>query len=236
MTGIAAQVRRFATPDLAAQALTEAVTADLRAALARRRSAALVVSGGREPLRFFALLAGQALDWPRVVVTLADERWVGPQHPASNARLVRTHLLRGSAAAARFVPLHQAAPTPALGLPAATQALAQVPTPYAAVVLGMGEDGHTASLFPGMPGLRAALDLHGRATVTAGHAPVPPRARISHTLAALVCTARIHVLAAGAAKMRLLADILADPDTRRCPVAAVLTQRRAPVVIYTGAA
>src|SRR5258706_4677864 len=155
---------RDGDPTLQAAVLAAAIAAQLRAALVRRGAASLVVSGGRSPVLMFAHLARHALDWPRVHVTLADERWVGGDDPASNESLVRATLLRGAAARARFQGLKNAAATPAAGAVQAWAALRPQPRPFAAVRFGQGDDGHTASLFPGEAGLAGRL-----------HARAPPR-------------------------------------------------------------
>jgi len=132
-------------------------TADLlRKAIAARGAALLVVSGGETPLRYFLALSKRQLDWSRVTVTLADERRVPDDHPRSNARLVRNSLLQREAAAAHFAPLADSRLTPEQELASARTRLASLPLPADLVVLGMGEDGHTASWFPGAPRARAA--------------------------------------------------------------------------------
>ncbi|WP_294638727.1 6-phosphogluconolactonase [uncultured Aquabacterium sp.] len=149
-------------------------TADrLQAALAERERVLLVLSGGSTPVPFFEALSRLPLDWSRVVVTLADDRWVPLDHADSNARLVRTHLLQGPAAAATFVPVSSEAPTPTDGQPAIEAELAGLPWPAEVTLFGMGGDGHTASLFPQAPELAAALD-DAQAPLTM---PVGPRPR-----------------------------------------------------------
>jgi 6-phosphogluconolactonase len=229
---MAVEERVFASASDAARALADAVAADLATALAERPRASLVVSGGRSPIAFFERLREAALDWSRVVVTLADERWVPPGHPDSNARLVAEHLLQGTAAAALFVPLWNGAKTPTEAIAERTAALAAMPRPFDALVLGMGEDGHTASLFPGAVSLADALDRSGTALLAAIDPPVAPHPRLSLTLTALLDSRRIHLPLGGAAKHAVYLQALASGDSTQWPIAAVLCQPRAPVSVY----
>lgn len=229
---MAVQERQFSSPSEAAAALADAVSASLAAALAAREHASLVVSGGRSPIEFLHCLRDAALDWSRVWITLADERWLPDSDPDSNAGLVRQHLLQGAAAAAHFVPLWNGAATPMAAIADRTQALAALPHPFDAVVLGMGEDGHTASLFPGAAGLTAALDPAGTTPLAAINPPAAPHPRLSLTIAALLGSRHIHLPLAGATKHAAYARALADCDPRRLPVAAVLCQSAVPVTVY----
>lgn len=224
--------RVFATPTQAAQALSDAVAAALAAALQMRGRASLVVSGGRSPIELFHRLQAAPLDWSQVWITLADERWVPSSDPDSNAALVSQHLLQGSAAVARFVPLWNAAPTPAHALTDRTAALAELPRPFDAVVLGMGEDGHTASLFPCAGGVEAALDPQGSALLAAINPPAAPHQRLSLTAAALLDSRHIHLPLVGATKRSVYAQALTDCDPLHLPVATVLCQSAVPVTVY----
>ena len=127
----------------------------LRQGIAERNVASLAVSGGRSPIAFFDQLSRQILPWEKVSITLVDERWVPTSSEESNEHLVRQHLLRNAAASAQFVPLKTAATSPQLALAERETAINKMPWPLDAIVLGMGEDGHTASLFPGAENLSA---------------------------------------------------------------------------------
>lgn len=226
------QERRFPSASAAAQALADSVSGALAAALAVRTHASLVVSGGRSPIGFFQCLRDAELAWSRVWITLADERWVPEDHPDSNAALVRQHLLQGAAAAARFVPLWNGAATPVAAIAERTAALAQLPQPFDVVVLGMGEDGHTASLFPGAPGLAAALDPAGTALLAAIDPPAAPHPRLSLTVKALLGCRHIHLPLAGASKRAVYARALAQCDPLQLPISSVLCQSDVPVTVY----
>ncbi len=217
-----------AMPALAA-ALADAVAATLRRALASRGRATLALSGGTTPGPFLAALATRALDWTRVIVTLADERWVPVGHPRANATLVRDTLLQGAAVVARFVPLYVEAPTPEAGLVEVAAGIDALPLPFDVVVLGMGEDGHIASLFPDGDNLAAALDPHTRARVLPMRAPAAGEPRITLTLPVLAGARSVFLLITGEHKRAVLERA---SDDASLPVHALLARVSAPVAVY----
>jgi len=220
-------MRSESIPAAAAQ-LAEQVCDALRAALEARGTASLLVPGGRTPVPFFRALRGHDIEWRRVVVGLTDERWIPAEHSDSNARLVRTELLADAAAAATFVPLHNAAPTAAAGAADSWRELAALPRPFDVVVLGMGDDGHFASLFPGSPGLAGALDINARPACVAMRAPAAPVDRISLNLAALADSRRLFLFITGERKLALVESAGAGDEL---PIKALLAlQRPEPVV------
>ena len=216
-----------------APALADRVAAMLRHALGARGTASLVVSGGRSPVAFFRALAQRELDWARVSVTLADERWLPPEHPDSNAGQVRATLLRGAPSAARFVPLFGGEESPEAGLAASARRLATIARPFDVVLLGMGEDGHFASLFPGVEGLAGMLAEAGP-EVAAVHPPLAPHARLSLTLAALLDARRVLVQIHGARKRAVIEAAAAGADPAQHPIAALLQQTRSPLQVFFG--
>lgn len=224
------EIRGFADADALATALAASVAGTLDGALRRTGRAGLVVSGGRTPEPLFARLGMRRLDWSGVWVTLADERWVPADDPASNEALVRTAFLTGPAADARFVPLHTGDAAPEAGEAACARRLAAMPQPFDLVLLGMGEDGHTASLFPGSPDLRRALDDPG--PCVAVRAPGPGPARMTLTLQTLLDTRRVAILATGEAKRAVLDAALGPGPVEEMPIRAVLRQDRVPVEIF----
>ena len=223
------RVRRYADIDTLSRELAAQIAANLDAALGARGLASLVVSGGRSPVRLFEILRTQPLDWSRVCVALADERWVRPEDAASNERLVRDVLLKDQAASARFHGLKNGAPTPDLGAVSAWETFARVPRPFDAVILGMGDDGHTASLFPGSPNLPGALNASAAAGCVGMRSPVPPHPRLSLNLTALLDSRRIVVLITGESKAQTLAAACAPGPVQDMPVRAVLRQQRTPL-------
>ncbi len=207
------------------------IAAQLARAIAARGLASLVVSGGRTPVKLFETLRTLELDWSRVCVALADERWVDPKDAASNERLVRDELLKDKAAAARFLGLKNAAPSPDLGAVSAWETFARVPRPFDLTLLGMGDDGHTASLFPGSPNLRSALNPAAAAGCVGMWAPSPPQARLSLNLSALLDSRRIAILIGGEAKWRTYAAASGAGAVEDMPVRAVLRQQHTPVEV-----
>lgn len=175
----------FDTPDDAAVALADTVARHLSERLLIAPRASLVVSGGSTPLPFFKALREKPLDWARIDVLLADERWVPEDDKDSNTRLVRENLLQGPASEARYLPLKQPGDTPAESLAEVEAALGDLHLPLDVLILGMGNDGHTASLFPDAPELDEALDTDSAAIVMPMTPPSQPQKRITLTLPAL---------------------------------------------------
>jgi 6-phosphogluconolactonase len=222
---------KFADSDALARNLSDQLAANLRIAIAARGLASLVVSGGKSPIKLFELLRVETLDWSRVCIALADERWVDPTDPESNEKLVRDYLLKEAAAAARFIGLKNAAPTPDLGAVSAWETFARVPRPFDAVVLGMGDDGHTASLFPRSPNLASALNPAAVAGCVGMRSPVAPHPRLSLNLSALLDSRRIVLPLGGAQKWKTYCAASGDGPAEEMPIRCVLRQQHTPVEV-----
>jgi 6-phosphogluconolactonase len=218
-------------PVTLATALAHAVAADLREALKLRGTALLAVSGGNTPRGFLRALSRERLEWSKVGVTLADERWVAPDDARSNAALVRDTLLQGDAGQARFVPLFAHAPDPESGLAEVAARVAALPLPFDAVVLGMGLDGHTASLFPGGDNLAAAMRYDAPERVMPMRAPAAPEPRITLTASTLVATRRLYVHIEGLAKREVLRLAL-EPGGESLPIGALLRRAAEAAHLY----
>lgn len=146
----------YADREALAMDVANVVAGQLKNALLAHDSVSLAVPGGTTPAPIFDALSAVRLDWDRVHVMLTDERWVPVDHEMSNAALVRQHLLTGAAAAAGFMPFYLDGTTAAEAAEILSPRI-EVLLPLNVVVLGMGSDMHTASLFPGATGLGAAL-------------------------------------------------------------------------------
>lgn len=224
-------------PDAAGlvQALADEVAAHLRDAVAARGGALIAVSGGSSPKALFARLAQAALPWDRVTVTQVDERWVPLTHADSNARLIAEHLLQGPAAAARFVPMKNAAETPQAGQAECEARLRSLELPFDLVLLGMGEDGHTASWFPHAPELADALRTEGPMCIATG-APAPPQApymRMSLSLAAVSAARRRVLLLQGRGKLEVLRRAQQAGPVDELPIRALLRHGSPPIEIWS---
>ena len=211
----------FKNPAILAEELAKKVAEQLNAAIGAQGVATLVVSGGRSPVAFFQSLIKQPVDWSKVVVSLADERWVPVEHADSNAGLLKKHLLQGPGAKARFVGLYNVAANLDAAAEQADRALAELP-PIDVLILGMGDDGHTASLFPNRPNLLEALKADGERRCWPMLAPTVPHQRLSMSRS-LLASARNTVLSIqGQAKLNTLNEALAGTDIAALPIRAFL--------------
>jgi 6-phosphogluconolactonase len=214
--------REFADGEELALGLADWTAERLRGAIAARGVALLVVSGGKSPARFFDILSNLDLDWTRVAITLADERRVADDSPRSNARLARERLLRNRAEAASFTPLADVRLPEDRELAAASARVANLPLPADVVVLGMGDDGHTASWFPGAEGLAEAMDPAARQLVAPIVAPDAPEPRLTLTGRVILRARAIALEIQGEAKLATFAAALESGPEKVMPIRAVL--------------
>lgn len=214
-------LREYPDRELLMLRLADTLAGELGDFLRRQERVSLAVPGGTTPGPAFEVLSGVDLDWERVAVMPTDERWVAADSGRANARLIGERLLVGHAAKARFVSLLTDDPTPEAALPALTQAV-EPHLPLTLLLLGMGEDGHIASLFPGADRLEAALAADAP-PVMALRAPGAPEPRISLTAPVLQGAMSVHLLITGAAKRETL-ERAAGQAAAEAPVRLVLDQ------------
>lgn len=201
--------------------LAQRIASELGESLRAMGRATLCVPGGTTPGPVFDTLSGADLDWANVAVVLNDERWVAEGSPRSNTRLLRERLLVGRAAVATLIPLRSDAASPEAGMEELKAGLAPH-LPISVLLLGMGADMHTASLFPGADNLDAALkgDAPSLMAMRAAAAGEP---RITLTAPVLQAALRVHVLITGAEKRAALERAEHLP-AREAPIACVLDQ------------
>ena len=201
--------------------VAQRIASELGETLRAEGRATLCVPGGTTPGPVFDTLSGVDLDWSRVAVLLNDERWVPEGHARSNTTLLRQRLLTGRAAAATYVPLYAPTATPEEALDALSDGV-RPHLPISVLLLGMGADMHTASLFPGADHLTAAL-APDAPPVMALRAEAAGEPRITLTAPVLRSALRIHVLITGAEKRASLEQATRLP-VEQAPIGCVLDQ------------
>ena len=211
----------------AAQALATEIEIILQDALKQRGNALLAVSGGRTPKYVFEYLRHADIDWTKVTITLTDERWVPPVHPDSNENLVRTHLLLGSIASATFIPFFGGENSPQLGQKACDARLAKVNLPFDVVYLGMGSDGHIASLFPGEPTVKVKKSLCVPVLAKGQRQP-----RMSLSEETLLNARKIYLLFSGDDKHATYEKAKTIHSSEDIPLQKILLQKKAPVIVF----
>jgi 6-phosphogluconolactonase len=192
--------------------------------------AAIVVSGGTTPAPVFSYMAHKELDWHRVHVLLSDERWVSADHPDSNEKMLRTALERSRASYAQILAYADLSKTPDERCTELDAEIRALPSPFTSVLLGMGVDGHFASLFPDADNLQSELDLQSSRAFVPVKTAGSPHPRISMTLAALLRCDEILLLISGNEKRAVL-ERAAEPESN-LPIAHLLRQSRVPVDVF----
>lgn len=213
--------KEYPDREMLALSVADRIASQLAQHLRGNDRATLCVPGGTSPAPVFETLSGTDLDWSRVTVVLGDERWVDGDHKRSNSRLLRRHLLKDKAAAAEYIDLYTSDASPDLATDGLAQRLA--PTlPLTVVLLGMGNDMHTASLFPGADHLEAAMAA-GAPPVMAIRADGAEEPRITLTRPVLADALNIHVLIMGPEKREAL-ERAQKADPMQAPIRAFLDQ------------
>ena len=230
MTALSLNMHVFAGPAGLADALANAVADRLASAIEARGTALLAVSGGKTPVLFFEALARRGIDWPKVTITLVDERFVPPSSDRSNARLVKEHLLQHEAARARFVGLFHETASVEEAARIASRDIAALELPLDVAVLGMGADGHTASFFPDAEGLDRLLSPTRKEPVLPVHAESAGEPRLTLALPMLAAArfAALHI--EGAEKKAVFESAMAQ-DRDLLPIRRVIDCRE-PVHLY----
>lgn len=218
-------------------ALQEECLAALRSAIDERGEATFMVSGGSSPEPLYKSLSATDLDWESVYVALVDERWVDFEHDKSNEAFIARTLMQNNAAKANLVGMKNTAEAAPDGLADCESNYQQLAQPFDVTILGMGSDGHTASLFPHAQGLSEALNPEGEALCAAimAHQSEVTGAiteRMTLTLSGLLRSRTLLLLITGEEKLNVLRQAQAGTDANEMPVRAVLQQQQVPVAVY----
>jgi 6-phosphogluconolactonase len=225
------EFRSFETRSEASIAAAELLANLLRDGLAKdsKAQASLVVSGGSTPGPCFDQLSTEVLDWSKVTVLPSDERWVPGNDPDSNERLIRSRLLQGQAGQGNVLPFFRDGIEAKQAPQVIERDLQKLDRPFSASLLGMGEDGHFASLFPDFTDLPKALDPRGKAQCIMVQTAGSPHLRISLTLSALLDSTCIVLLIFGEAKRALLDSAMSGGSDY--PIESLLQHASAPLTV-----
>ena len=218
-------------------ALTAECQDILSESLSKHGVATLLVSGGSTPAPLYEALSKSELAWKKIKVALVDERWVDQQHSASNEALIKRSLLINNAKVAAFTGMKTTDKTPAKGLSETEANYRSLPQPFTVAIVGMGADGHTASLFPHADGLKKALLAESEqltAAINAKPSTVtgPNTERMTLTLAGLLKCERLIILLTGEDKLAVFDQAMKPGPVEEMPIRALLHQEKVPVELY----
>jgi 6-phosphogluconolactonase len=202
--------------------LAKTVSTILAKAVKNTGKASIAVSGGSTPKGFFSVLSQSDIDWSKVTITLADERWVPIDSDASNTRLVHENLLQNKAKEAKFFHLKQGNEITSETLADLNVAASKTLLPLDVLILGMGEDGHTASLFPCSDEITSGLDVTNDAVLLKVQPKTASHQRISFTFASLMTSKNIFLHSCGEGKKTVLTQALGGDDPFEMPIRAFL--------------
>ena len=223
-------LNKYPNSQLLIEDLTAHIVKELQQSINNKGHASIAVSGGKTPIPLFKLLSQQDLDWHNVFITLVDDRWVDDTDDASNEKLVLTYLLQNKAKLANFVGLKNSCDNPFDGAEITDKILNKIPMPFDVLILGMGEDGHTASLFPGAANLMAGLDMKSGRKVVGMTPLTAPLDRITLTLPTILDSQNIYLHLVGESKMQVLEQAEKGDDINQMPIRAILQQNKVNVI------
>nr|CRH07778.1 putative 6-phosphogluconolactonase [Candidatus Magnetococcus massalia] len=221
--------RSFRSHDAANQALAKTVARRLHVAVEQRGQAGMIVPGGQSPRGFFKFLCQYDLPWSKIIITLTDERMVSPENNESNLNQLRELLLQGPARAARVIPLVEAVCDPHTASAQACERLQGFPWPADVTLVGFGQEGHIASLFPGNRQL-SQPPCGNRCIAT--RSPEAPRARISLTPQSLLDSRWVGIMIPNAAKHSRFENAKAEGCPCELPLRTLLHQDHVPVTAW----
>ncbi len=217
----------YAGIDQLAKGFADFAATALQNDLTKNQKASLVIPGGNTPRHYLPALANCALAWDKITITLSDERWVDVNTHESNENLVTKYLLAHLPQDTKFVGLKTGHATPFDAVDEIHQRLDSIPQPFTLTVLGLGEDGHIASLFPNM----SADDQGTSLNCVAVDKPIAPSPRMSLSLGLLAQSQHIALVVVGKTKRQLL-DQLSEYPNQQIPLVWLLKQCQTLVTIF----
>jgi len=198
--------------------LCQSIGEILTEAIRKRGRASMAVSGGSTPVPLFKEFSLLNIDWAKVDLTLVDDRWVDAKNSESNELLVRTHLIKNKAAKVNFIPLKNDAKTAKEGQKNSEEMLRKITLPFDVVILGMGSDGHTASLFPCADELPEAMDLNNSNYLISTSPKTAPYQRLSLTARVIIDAKNIFLHLNGSSKLHTLESAMEYKNSSRMPI------------------
>ena len=200
------------------------VAKQITSAISAKGFASIAFSGGSTPKGLFTELSNKDIDWTKVTITLVDDRWVDVTSNDSNDRLLRENLLQNYAAKARFFSLKQADELTDQYLKTLTEQ-ANSFLPLDVAILGMGEDGHTASIFPCSAQVHQGLDVNADPALIKVVPTTAPYERVTFNYAALIQSSHLYLHVVGQSKQDVISQALADDDAVSMPIRAFLQNK-----------
>lgn len=210
--------------------LSLTIASALESKIRESGEASLLVSGGSTPVNLFKELSKFKINWDKVTISLVDERWVMKGHHDSNEHLVREHLIQNEAKNARFIPLLIDEADQEKNITAVRKLTESMVMPFTVVVLGMGTDGHTASLFPKSPQLEVGMNLETQEKIILTEPQTAPYSRISFTRSALLDTEYLFLHCYGAEKREILKQ--AKEDKMKYPISGFIHQDKVKLDVF----
>lgn len=226
-------LRKFDNATELNQVFSQEIADKLQAGIEQNGTATLLVSGGNTPKPMFEMLSKKDIDWQNVNIALVDDRWVELDDAASNEAMVNSALLINKANAANFVGMKTEHNNAFDAVDAVTKKFTSFNKPFDVVILGMGEDGHTASIFPCCAQLDEALTTD--ADIMATEPTTAPHQRMTFTKSALLNSKQLYLHLVGESKETVLQDVAAGSDEKLAPIRAFLNQSAVPMSVMLAA-
>ena len=213
-------------------ALAQKISAEIQQTLSEQTECSLALAGGNTPKPLYQHLSQQALPWHKINATLTDERWLEPSDASSNQNMIWHSLIQNKAVEINFVPLKNPYATPELGKAECEAILNQTIPSLDLVVLGMGDDGHFASIFPNMENTQSLLNISNHQKCEAAN-PENKEPRMSLSLSYLLTAKHIYLLISGNDKKTIIDSVLErKAEHTAYPVCSLLMQTGTPISIY----
>ena len=225
-------VHAFSEQEALIDALSQSILENLQKAIEEKGKASLLVSGGSTPKPLFEKLRKAVLDWDKVTVSLCDERWVDVSKEESNEHFVKKYLLQEEAAKAHFVGMYCEDTDIYTAQKLCTKKMKEMLFPFDVLILGMGTDAHTASLFPENIKLEEAFDLKNQNFCIAIEPTTAPYIRMSLTRWAILGAKHIYIHFEGEEKLAVYGDAITGDDMYKMPIRSVLNEDTKDIEVY----